>query len=74
MLILLNSTILWNRIPRRIEEYGLLLFFERKVANLIYAYPDGPQDMDKATIISVSDMITVTDDDGTEHEGFVKIF
>jgi len=35
-----------------------LLFFERKVANLIYAYPDGPQDMDKATIISVSDMIT----------------
>lgn len=29
----------------------------KAVASLLYAYPDGPWDMDKSTIISVSDMI-----------------
>lgn len=30
----------------------------KAVANLLYAYPDGPNEMDKFTILSVSDMIT----------------
>lgn len=30
----------------------------KAIANLLYAYPDGPWEMDKGTIISVSDMIS----------------
>ena len=30
----------------------------KAIANLLYAYPDGTCDMDKSTIMSVSDMIT----------------
>ena len=42
----------------------------KAIANLLYAYPEGPFDMDKSTITSVSDMIT---DAVKEIEYLIKI-